>query len=64
MPMAMDVSGQVDGKQGELEIDKILRAIVKLKGSDLHLKVGRPPFIRVAGNFRSRSIGPPLTAKK
>ena len=52
MPMATDVSGQVNGKQSELEIDRILRAVVKLKGSDLHLKVGRPPFIRVAGTLK------------
>jgi twitching motility protein PilT len=63
MPMAMDVSGQVDGKQGELEIDKILRAIVKLKGSDLHLKVGRPPFIRVAGTLKPLNR-PPIDGKE
>ncbi len=26
----------------ELEIDKLFRALVKLEGSDLHLKVGTP----------------------
>ncbi len=26
----------------ELEVDKLFRALVKLEGSDLHLKVGRP----------------------
>ena len=32
-------------KQKEpLEIDKLFRALVKLEGSDLHLKVDRPPL--------------------
>lgn len=36
----------------ELEIDKLFRALVKLKGSDLHLKVGRAPIVRVNGTLR------------
>ena len=32
-----------------LEIDKIFRACVKLEGSDLHLKVGQPPIVRIKG---------------
>lgn len=32
-----------------LEIDRLFEALVKLKGSDLHLKVGQPPIIRVKG---------------
>jgi len=39
-------------KEGELEIDKLFRALVKLEGSDLHLKVGCPPFVRVNGSLR------------
>jgi twitching motility protein PilT len=39
-------------KHAELEIDKLFRALVKFKGSDLHLKVGRPPIIRVNGTLR------------
>ncbi|HEX7450370.1 MAG TPA: PilT/PilU family type 4a pilus ATPase [Pirellulales bacterium] len=39
-------------KREELEIDKLFRALVKLKGSDLHLKAGRPPIIRVNGTLR------------
>ncbi|MGH7194621.1 MAG: type IV pilus twitching motility protein PilT, partial [Candidatus Saccharimonadales bacterium] len=39
-------------KHEDLEIDKLFRALVKLKGSDLHLKVGRPPIIRVNGTLR------------
>ncbi|MFM8578782.1 MAG: type IV pilus twitching motility protein PilT [Planctomycetaceae bacterium] len=34
---------------GVLEIDRLFEALVKLNGSDLHLKVGQPPFMRVKG---------------
>ena len=36
----------------ELEIDKLFRAVVKLEGSDLHLKVDCPPYVRVTGSLR------------
>lgn len=42
----------------ELEIDKLFRALVKLEGSDLHLKVGCPPFVRVHGTLRPLNRGP------
>jgi twitching motility protein PilT len=32
-----------------LEIDRLFEALVKLNGSDLHLKVGQPPYMRVKG---------------
>jgi twitching motility protein PilT len=37
------------GSHGPLEIDRLFEALVKLNGSDLHLKVGQPPFMRVKG---------------
>ncbi len=40
------------GKQRELEVDKLFRACVKLEGSDLHLKVGKPPYVRIRGSLR------------
>jgi twitching motility protein PilT len=39
-------------RREELEVDKIFRALVTLEGSDLHLKVGRPPIVRVNGTLR------------
>ncbi|MDB4862315.1 MAG: type IV pilus twitching motility protein PilT [Pirellulaceae bacterium] len=45
-------------KKEELEVDKIFRALVKLEGSDLHLKVGRPPIVRVDGTLRDLNRGP------
>lgn len=46
------------GKREEFEIDKLFRAVVKLEGSDLHLKVNVPPFIRVNGALRPLSRPP------
>jgi twitching motility protein PilT len=45
-------------KHGELEIDKLFKALVKLEGSDLHLKVGKPPYVRVKGSLRPLARGP------
>jgi twitching motility protein PilT len=45
-------------KHQELEIDKLYRALVKLEGSDLHLKVGCPPFVRVHGSLRPLNRDP------
>jgi twitching motility protein PilT len=42
----------------ELEIDKLFRACVKLEASDLHLKVGKPPMVRVNGTLRPMNRGP------
>lgn len=39
-------------KREPLEVDKIFKALVKLEGSDLHLKVGQPPMVRVKGELR------------
>ena len=39
-------------EKGELEVDKIFKALVKLEGSDLHLKVGQPPMVRVRGELK------------
>ena len=38
-----------------LEVDKIFRALVKLQGSDLHMKVGNPPIVRVNGTPAAQS---------
>lgn len=42
----------------ELEVDKLFKALVKLEGSDLHLKVGAPPMIRTRGELRPLNRGP------
>lgn len=45
-------------KKKEFEIDRYYRALVKEEGSDLHLKVGRPPHIRMRGDLRPLNRGP------
>ncbi len=50
-------SGLIPNNQ-ELECNKLFRACVKLEGSDLHLKVGRPPIVRVGGTLRPLDRGP------
>ena len=42
----------------ELEVNKLFRACVKLEASDLHLKVGKPPLLRVGGTLRPMNRGP------
>jgi len=42
----------------ELEIDRLFRTLVKLEGSDLHLKAGKPPYIRVNGTLRPLNRAP------
>lgn len=45
-------------KNEAFEIDRLFRALVKLEGSDLHLKVGQPPYVRVSGSLRPLTRGP------
>src|SRR5579864_2698330 len=56
-------SGAIGGlskKLGELEVNKLFRALIKFNGSDLHLKVGKPATIRVRGTLRELDM-PPIT---
>ena len=45
-------------KRAVLEIDRLFGALVKLGGSDLHLRVGLPPGIRIRGSLRPLNRGP------
>src|SRR3954468_9557713 len=45
----------------EPEANKLFRMVMKHKGSDLHLKVGLPPCMRLGGVLRQMSL-PVLTA--
>ncbi|QGJ71232.1 Type IV pilus twitching motility protein PilT [Planctomycetales bacterium 10988] len=46
------------GGPQDLEIDKYFKALVKLDGSDLHMKVGDPPILRVNGTLRPMNREP------
>jgi twitching motility protein PilT len=43
--------------RGEPKIDKLFRAMEKMGGSDLHLKAGTSPRVRVRGSLKPMSIG-------
>ena len=45
-------------KRKDNEVDKYFRALVKLQGSDLHMKVGKPPIIRVNGTLKPMNREP------
>ncbi|MCC6511295.1 MAG: PilT/PilU family type 4a pilus ATPase [Pirellulaceae bacterium] len=52
-PIYDRIVGNLLKERQELEVDKIFRALVKLQGSDLHMKVGNPPIVRVNGDLRA-----------
>ncbi len=51
-------TGKPKVRHQELEVDKLFAALVKLDGSDLHLKVDCPPHVRVKGTLRPLNRGP------
>ena len=53
-----ELPDRIAKKKKELEIDPLFKALVKLSGSDLHLKVDRPPYVRVKGALRTLNRGP------
>lgn len=54
--------GQVESPVREPEANKLFRMVMKFKGSDLHLKVGLPPAMRLAGVIRTMQM-PPLSGE-
>ncbi len=42
----------------EAEANKLFRLVMKLKASDLHLKVGQPPMMRMRGDIRRVDMRP------
>lgn len=48
----------VQHEKRDHDIDKLFRALVKLEGSDLHLKVDRPPYVRVKGGLKPLNYPP------
>lgn len=46
----------------EKSVDKYLKTMVELKGSDLHIKPGDPPIIRIDGELKKLEDAPVITA--
>src|SRR5262249_4753476 len=44
--------------QKEPEVNKLFRMVMKYEGSDLHLKVGQPPMMRLRGDVRRMEMRP------
>lgn len=42
----------------EPEVNKLFRMVMKYEGSDLHLKVGQPPMMRLRGDIRRMEMRP------
>ncbi len=45
-------------KNQDNDVDKYFKALVKLEGSDLHMKVGQPPIIRIHGTLKPLNRDP------
>src|SRR3954468_3560734 len=44
--------------QKEPEVNKLFRIVMKFEASDLHLKVGQPPMMRLRGDIRRTDLKP------
>src|SRR5687767_11650538 len=56
---ARAVEGRQDGDgKKEPEVNKLFRMVMKHEGSDLHLKVGQPPMMRLRGDIRRMEMRP------
>src|SRR5437867_4530339 len=42
----------------EPEVNKLFRMVMKFEASDLHLKVGQPPMLRLKGDIRRLEMRP------
>src|SRR5450755_4143891 len=54
------VAAEAKNGKREPECNKLFRMVMKLQASDLHLKVGQPPMVRLRGDIR-RTEAKPLT---
>jgi twitching motility protein PilT len=59
MSTAVEAVG-IETRPSEPEANKLFRMVMKYKGSDLHLKVSRPPAMRLVGVLREMQM-PPLS---
>jgi twitching motility protein PilT len=57
-PSVEEFAARFVKKKEEIEVDKYFRALVKLQGSDLHMKVGKPPCVRVRNELKPLNRGP------
>ena len=65
-PLTMETSAvHANGHEAaRVEIDALLRQLVEKSGSDLHLRVGEPPIIRMHGEMTRIQDAQPLTNER
>src|SRR5436190_5532611 len=56
-PMDMTPAAPPDARR-EPEVNKLFRMVMKHEASDLHLKVGQPPMMRIRGDIRRVEMRP------
>ena len=47
-----DIPRSPEGTKKEPDVNKLFRMVMKYQASDLHLKVGQPPMMRLRGDIR------------
>src|SRR5438309_4545006 len=57
-PIAADPPRAPAEARREPEVNKLFRMVMKFEGSDLHLKVGLPPMMRLRGDIRRMDMLP------
>jgi twitching motility protein PilT len=62
-PSAEDLINQMSAELVDHEVNKFFRALVKLEGSDLHMKVGRPPMVRMRNELKPLN-SPPIEKRE
>src|SRR4051794_25651317 len=56
-PIAAEPRAHAEPRR-EPEVNKLFRMVMKFEGSDLHLKVGLPPMMRLRGDIRRMEMRP------
>jgi twitching motility protein PilT len=62
MPTEQPIDNQASSEHGP-ELNKFFRAAIKTRASDLHLKVGQPPKLRLFGELKN-TTGEVMTAQR
>ena len=59
--MQEGIVGEPVTPSSRAHIDELLRLTERLEASDIHLKAGRPPILRIDGELRPQTAYEPLT---
>ncbi len=62
MPMKLPIESQISAEH-EPELNRFFKAAIKTRASDMHLKVGQPPKLRLFGELK-KTTGEVMTAQR